>query len=138
MAAEHLTAPDFAALEEALAEAETPRHPWNRRWREVETKIRNASARQRGQRLRRDVALYLRPQEGVDLALEKAVADAWQRPTPLEREKALDRLRWERLEELAGYDIFHLTAILAYALRLRLCERWAAWDAAAGRERVQA
>jgi len=138
MAADFLTSSDLAALEEAVAETEAPHHPWNRRWREVETKIRNAIARLRGQHLRRESALYLRPQEGVDLALEKTVAEAFSRPTPLEREKALDRLRWARLEELAGYNIFHLNAILSYALRLRLCERWAGWDVAAGRNRVQA
>ncbi len=138
MAAEFLTSSDLKALEEALADTEAPRHPWNQRWRKLEANIRNASARLRGQRLRRDAAPYLRSQDEIDLALEKSVADAWARPTPLEREKALDRLRWARLEEMAGYNIFHLNAILAYARRLSLCERWAAWDAAAGRDRVQA
>jgi hypothetical protein len=44
--------------------------------------------------------------------------------TPLERERALDRVRWNLLDELAGFDPFDSATALAYALKLRITERW--------------
>ena len=51
---------------------------------------------------------------------------------PLERELALDRLRWTLLDELAVSQAFGFQAVLAYGLKLRLAEKWAAMDEAEG------
>jgi hypothetical protein len=51
---------------------------------------------------------------------------------PLDRELALDRLRWTLLDELAVAAPFGLQAVLAYGLKLRLAEKWAAMDETEG------
>jgi hypothetical protein len=123
---EHLAADDREAVEALRDPARGPcPHPFVAAWREADTRLRNAVARARATRRRRDPAAYLREQAGVDLFVEKAVADALARPDPLDREMALDRLRWRLADELAGYSPFSSRAVLAYAVKLNLAERWA-------------
>lgn len=138
----HLSGNDLQALDELTAagdvpaDADSPRpaHAYVTAWREHETQVRNAVARARGARHKRDATPFLRESAGFDLSIERAVADAFARPTPLAREQALDRFRWNRAEELAGYSPFSCAAILAYAIKFRLSERWAAMSAEQGRQ----
>ncbi len=67
--------------------------------------------------------------------IEQAVEAAFAQTSPLERERLLDSLRWELLEEFGGTDQFANDAVLSYACRLRLSERWAALTRAAGQKR---
>ncbi len=136
--AEHLNADDSKALAEIMGDANgtTASHDFVRQWRNVDTAMRNAVARARAARSQRDAAPYLRPQAGVDVQLDKGVADAFQKASPLERERALDRLLWSRLDDAAGYDPFDGKAILAYAVRLRILERWSRLDESAGKRQV--
>ena len=73
----------------------------------------------------------------MDPAMEKMAGEALSRHTPLDRERALDTLRWQRLEELAGYDPFSARPVLAYALKLQLVERWAELEEDAGMARLE-
>lgn len=136
---EQLGAADLAVLDDLLdREGAGKAHPFVRAWRESEVRLRNATARARAARTGREVAPYLRPAVGFDVYAEQVVGEAFRRGTPLEREMELDRLRWTILEDLAAGQPFTLTAVLAYALKLRLVERWQAWDEQAGRARVEA
>lgn len=135
--AEHLRSGDLAALDALEAGPDEPsRHPFLNAWRDGETQLRNAAARQRAARSQRDAAPFLREQRGFDLSIESAVGEAFSRGTPLERERALDRVRWLQADALAGPDPFSSRAVLAYALRLRIAERWAVVDRDKGRETV--
>ena len=51
---------------------------------------------------------------------------------PLEREIALWRLRWRRLEDLETGHHFDLTILILYFLKLQIAERLARFDADAG------
>ena len=55
----------------------------------------------------------------------------------LTREKALDDLVWEKVDELSTFHYFDLTAVLAYLAKLHIVDRWLALDEAAGRERFR-
>ena len=55
-------------------------------------------------------------------------------PDPLSRERELDRLRWQRLEDLAVEHAFDLGALVLYALRLRLACKWTGRSELAGRQ----
>lgn len=134
---EHLTSADFEAIT-ALRDSTPHTHPFLRAWQDKETQLRNALVRVRAAGRNRDATPFLRPVEQVDVAVEKAAADAYGRATPLERERALDRHRWNVANDLAGYDAFALEAILAYAVQLRLAERWARMDETEGKNRAQA
>jgi hypothetical protein len=109
-----------------------------RQWQAVDTQLRNAVARLRGQRLGQDVKAYLHEHEGYDVSLQKGVTDAFTKPNPLERELALDRCRWSRLDDLAGQAPFGLSAILAFAVKLQITERWTTLLEDVGKERVEA
>lgn len=135
---EHLSGRDSTALDTLLSEGTAPsRHPFVRAWRDREIQLRNAIARIRAQRKGLDAGPFLQAQEGFDSYIDKAVADAFARPNPLERERALDRFRWVQIEELAGFDPFTGRAILAYALHLQILLRWAAQDQSKGIERTE-
>lgn len=134
---EHLAVEDLAVLAALLdREGQGTTHPFVRAWRDRETRLRNAIVRQRAARLGIDAGTQLRPAEGFDLYTVKAVEEAFARVSPAERELELDRFRWAVLDELGGLNPFALTAVLAYALKLRLAERWSRLEGDEGRRRM--
>lgn len=110
---------------------------FSRRWFNAETQLRNAVARVRGGRHGVDAKTYLRDHKEFSVAIEEAVTDAYAKPNPLERELELDRLRWQALDELGREEPFGLSAILAFAVKLQLTERWARMDDEAGKQKVE-
>ena len=50
----------------------------------------------------------------------------------LMREKKIDLLKWNWLEEHTFFKTFDFESVFAYLLRLEMLERWATLDAAAG------
>jgi len=106
-------------------------------WLARETEIRNTIARFRAAKVRVDATLFLRPCRELDLYTEKAVAEAMSRPQPLERELGLDQLRWSLLDDLSRFDPFGLPAVIAYALKLKLVERWSVLTVEKGRAAVE-
>ena len=110
---------------------------FNKEWSAVEAQLRNATARVRATRLGIDARNYLRDHPGFNTLVEKAVADAFAKATPLEREWELDRCRWIVLEELALRDAFGLMAVMAFAAKLAIAVRWASLKDETGRKRVE-
>ena len=106
-------------------------------WLARETEIRNTIGRLRAAKVRVDAEPFLRPCRELDLYTEKAVAEAMSKLQPLERELDLDRLRWSLLEDLPRFDPFGLPAVIAYALKLKLVERWSALTVEKGRTVVE-
>ncbi len=133
---EHLTGGDFAAMETLNEDAGSSRQGFVNLWKDKETQLRNAVVRVRASELQRDPTPYLREQKNVDTAVERTVGEAYGRATPREREQVLDRFRWSQAEGLAGFNAFSLDAILAYAVKLKLAERWAGMDDEAGRNKA--
>lgn len=133
---EHLSSADLAGLGELeTAPDAQARHPFVSAWRKCDSALRNAVARLRAQRLSKDPAPYLRPgQEDSDA--ERAATEAFARPSPLDRNLALDRFRWLQLDALTGYNIFSGTAVLAYGVKLQMAERWAGLHEETAMERV--
>lgn len=112
-------------------------HSFTAAWRDYETQLRNAIAKVRAARRQTDATRLLRPHGRFSPAIEDAVEQAWTMDSPLDREKALDRLRWTLLEELQGVDPFSFRVILAYALKRRIAERWSTMDAETGWKQAQ-
>jgi hypothetical protein len=65
------------------------------------------------------------------------VTDAFTRINPLEQEAELDRARWVLADDLALTEPFGLAGILAFAVKLRIAERWAGFDEEKGRKNVE-
>ncbi len=108
-----------------------------RRWLSSETQIGNAIAKARATRAGIEVRPYLHAYAAADIAAEYAAADAMSKSNPWERRFALDRCRWNVLDELALRDPYGLDAVLAFAAKLQLTEQLAAMSEDAGREVVE-
>ena len=55
----------------------------------------------------------------------------------LTREKGLDDIIWQTIDQLETFHYFDLTAVLAYIAKLHIVDRWLALDAETGREMFQ-
>ena len=108
-------------LEGRFEEASSPFAAW---WRDVDTQIRNQVARHRAASLHVEARPYQRMHSGYDVTVEETVADALTHRQPLDRELALDRCRWDALEERTRLRPFSFEQVLAYALQLRMLDRW--------------
>ncbi len=117
----------------ALLRNEPSDHPFAVAWRDKETILRNAIARERARAAGTDAAPWQRPASGCDAMLDGLVEDAFQEADPLKRERALDRARWTAVEELQGHDPLSVRAVFAYAVKLGILARWSRRHAAQGR-----
>ena len=66
--------------------------------------------------------------------IDHAVALASSADEPLEREKIIDRLRWQIIEELDCGDEFGFESLCAYRLKLAILAKYSALDADRGKE----
>ena len=107
-------------------------------WYNIETQLRNAVARHRGQRLGVDYKEFLKPHDGFSGQIEALVTDAFTRNDPVELEEELDRARWQLAEELIGQDPFSFEKVLAYGIQLKIVERWNRMDVHTGKEKLEA
>jgi hypothetical protein len=129
----HLSRSDNLTLQALLeGDWDSNEHPFLQQWRAFDTYLRNAAVKERATRLKTDPSVYIRVPEGADAFLQRRVADAFSRPDPLSRELALDRIRWSAAADLAGFRPLAVETIFAYAIRLRMAERWAQMNQAAG------
>ena len=134
---EHLCRRDLDALDDiAETNGNTSRHPFVRAWRGEEQTLRNTIAGIRAARLKIDASTHLREPRGFDSSIERTANDAFAKDNPLDREMALDKFRWGRIEDLAGYEPFEGRSVLAYALKLILAERWALMSEEEGGKRA--
>ena len=129
--------PALAQAALALLEDRESAHPFARAWRDRETMLRNAVARRRAARGDKETPPEPRPTHGSDLRIEHGVAAAFEQPDPLQREQALNRLRWHVAAELQGVQPFHPAVVLAYAVKLRILSIAAAWDETAGERKLE-
>lgn len=135
MASQHLCSRDMQALLalESIWSTDSD-HPFVTLWKSKETALRNALTKARAAALKRDADKYLRHSELYDTDSERAASEAISKASPLEKEQVLDRHRWHALGEMAGFNQFSTEAILAYAVRLSIAQRWSAMDEDAGRQ----
>lgn len=52
----------------------------------------------------------------------------------LERERGLDTMMWNKIDELNTFDYFNVSALLGYIAKLKIIDRWLSLDEATGRE----
>ena len=71
------------------------------------------------------------PEDFDDLPKVEAVLDT---DDILGRERGLDDLLWQKIDELTVMDVFDLDVILGFAAKLKIVDRWLKLDEASGRE----
>jgi hypothetical protein len=98
--------------------------PTLRKFRNFETALRNELVRIRASRRRVDPAKYLRPQDEDGIATNHVAINAYRAASPLESERMLDQARWRALDELTIGRYFDIDALVAYAVKLSILEKW--------------
>lgn len=126
---------ELAVIDAALENREPPMGAAD--WWNGEVQLRDAVVRVRAKNRGTDAASFIKPHDGFSVTIEKMVTDAFTRPDPLEQEMELDRTRWSLVDELAVADSFGFPAVLAFAVKVRIAERWAGMDEEAGTTKVE-
>ena len=124
---------DCAAVR-AILDGRPIDHPFVNAWLDKETILRNALVHIRARASGKDATLYTRYAHGCDKKIESEVEDAVQHHNPLEKERAIDRIRWESVEELQGPDPLSKKTIFAYAVKLAIVTRWSKRNTESGQE----
>ena len=95
------------------------------KWRSFDAMLRNELVKIRASRKKIEPSKYLR-QDGYPESIYTAhiAINAYRKPSILEAEKALDLERWRSLDELAFGHYFDLDALIVYAYKLLILERW--------------
>lgn len=101
-----------------------PAGSFARKYAEWEIAFRNSIAKLRAQRLNLDPASYLRAYGSYETDADRLAREAFQAQNPLEREKLLDRARWNKIEELSQGNMFSFNVICAYKLKLEIQWKW--------------
>lgn len=100
--------------------------------------VRNAKVRYLNEALGRD------PKKDVIVLTEDDSRDEFEEVSKLdavlhgkdilERERGIDDLMWDKIDEMTTYDYFDIEAILGFLAKLHIVERWYILDEKTGRE----
>ena len=121
-----------SAVVDALLDGAPCGDAFVRSWRDVDAQIRNAAVRKRAARRGVDPTPFVRPTSGCDIAAQQGAEAAFALADPMQRERALDRVRWTALDNLQGPQPMTFEAVLAYAVRLQIATRWSKCDQSKG------
>ena len=131
-----LSEAELLSVDAVLENREPPRGVATVLWN-GEIQLRDAMVRIRAKNRGADASRFLQPFDGFSATIEKQVTDAFARPNPLEQEMALDHVRWALADELALTQPFGLAGILAFAVKVRMADRWAGMDDEIGKNNVE-
>jgi len=96
--------------------------------------LRNELVHLRAVRKKISPEKYLRPSpDAPGLAIYHVATAALRSQSPLEAERLLDEARWIFLDELGCGHFFDFDALLIYALKLLILERWDKINKASGK-----
>jgi hypothetical protein len=93
-------------------------------WKRFDTALRNEIVRYRAARKANDPMQYIRGENYPDPFVSGFAHWAVNQDSPIEAELYLDRVRWEKIEELGKGHYFDIDYLVTYALRLQILERW--------------
>lgn len=107
-------------------------YPALREWKRFDTGLRNELARFRAGKRSKDPAQYIRGEDSSEAFVSGFAHWAVSQDSPIESELYLDRIRWERIEELQMGHYFDIDCLIAYALKLQILERWQTINSGSG------
>lgn len=107
-----------------------------RDWYKSEEILRNCSVKKRAAKLNKDPLPYLKIEDKIYADIERGVQDSFSAENPLEKEMALDKLRWKIIDSLEIGHFFDLEKLCAYKLRLLICEKWSTRKTEAGQKNL--
>jgi hypothetical protein len=98
--------------------------PTLKKWRTFDITLRNELVKMRAARKRLDPLKYIRSGGDTEPAITHIALHARRAPSILEAEKILDRERWRFLDESSVGHYFDIDALIIYAIKLLILERW--------------
>lgn len=110
--------------------------PFLRGWFSYDLDVRNAKARFLNKEFNRpeDMDTVRLDEEERDFDDAPRLAEILGGNDILGRERALDELMWQKIDELTTFDYFDLDAILGFIAKLKITDRWLKLDEEKGRE----
>ena len=73
------------------------------------------------------------PIEEPEPELEATLDKVYSNPDILVKERAIDKLYWQKIEDLTIFDYFDLDAVLGFLAKLHIVQRWLVLDESTGR-----
>ena len=95
-----------------------------RKWKIFDTHLRNEIARNRAIKHGKNPDIYIRGDNYIDPFVSGFAHFAVNQNSPKEAESYLDKIRWEKIEELGKGHYFDIEYLITYALKLLILERW--------------
>jgi len=108
-----------------------------REWKKFDIALRNEIVRVRASKKAEDPVKYIWGESYVNPYLAGSAQWAISQDSPIEAELSLDRLRWEKIEELGRGHYFDIDYLITYTLKLQLLERWERINSGNGMEVLQ-
>lgn len=98
--------------------------PLLKKWKIFDKGLRNELVRTRAVRRGKNPDNYLRDSYGIDPFIAPLAHWAVNQDSPMDAEKFLDKIRWEKIEEIKFGHYFDTEYLAAYGLELQILERW--------------
>lgn len=95
-----------------------------KKWKDFDKALRSELVRTRAVKIGKDPDNYLRASEGIDPFIAPLAHWAANHDSPMEAEKYMDKIRWEKIEEFKAGHYFDMEYLAAYGLQLQILERW--------------
>ena len=114
-------------------EAESGKNSFLKEYFRFDLNVRNAKVKYLNRALGRPAGtdIFLeREDDGFDLQKVNSVLESGD---ILSRERGLDGLMWDKIDELTTYHYFDIETILGFIARLHIVDRWLKLDAESGR-----
>lgn len=110
------------------------RNRFLREYFEFDRQLRNAVAVRNSEQLGKDPAAYTIGTNSEDFEERTGIRSIFAKTDLLEKEKAMDRLRWDMANGINTFHYFDMDVILAFLVKASIVERWNRMDAATGTE----
>lgn len=111
--------------------------PTLKEWKRFDTTLRNELLKHRASKKSKDASKYIRGDGSSDPFLAAQTHWAVNEESPLEAERFLDKIKWDKIEELEKLHYFDIDYLIAYALKLQILERWQKISSEGGVEILQ-
>ena len=106
-------------------------------WQDFERALKNEIAVARAVQRQQNPVNVVRGERMFDQEITGALTQASKAETPMDAEKILMRLQWNRLDELSLNKGFSIEFILAYAVKLKILERLNAFKSEEGGRKLE-
>ena len=109
----------------------------DRQWQEWETCLRNTTVRLRASKHSLDADSWLRDEADAFPNDRRQIEETMAGNDPAACERALDEMRWQRLDDVSVMHDYDFDALVLYRLRLMLAEKWAGLSSEKGRGHLE-